>query len=200
MKVLFFIVMVGVLAGCDNGLYSKSKTETPAKSEQSNNAPISTPEAVSTPEQPKQANFNITDKSIESNGNVAIAAEVLNTKTDQSWDGIKKTSAESISKSPYSAIGKLYSISGRVYKTEELPPSKGLNGQWSEILMLADNPNSALGVSTIDCICSGSADKIKSGRGATCSGYFVGTYESQNAMGGAVEGYVFIGYAKNYHR
>lgn len=200
MRGLVFAFIIAGLFGCDNGLYSKSKTETPLRSEQNNNVSISRPDSTSIPDKQKQLEFNTSDKSIETNGNMALAVEMLNGNTNQSWDAIKKTSVESISKSPYSAMGKICSVSGRIYKTEELPPSFGLKGSWSEILMLADNPNSPLGVSTIDCICSGSVDKIRSGRAGTCSGYFIGTFESPNAMGGTVEAYVFIGYAKNNHR
>lgn len=187
--------IMAALLGCDNGLYSKPKTEVAVKTEQndSNLKNQHTPADV----QKKFPGFNTSEKDIVSNGNLAAAVELLGGNSGQPWDTIKKTTIESISKSPYSAMGKLYSISGKVYKVEELPPSLGLKGDWSEIIMLANNPNSALGASTIDCIYSGTVDKIKAGRTATCSGYFVGTFESQNAMGGMVESYVFVGYVKN---
>lgn len=174
-----YLLYVGVLiclAGCDQGGPAAGFATTPA--------------------QKAQTVFNTSDKSIETNGNVLVAVDRLSGNSVDSWDAIAKTSAESISKSPYSALGKLHSISGKVFKVEEFPPTLGLSGQWSEVLMLADNQNSVTGVSTIDCIYSGPVDKIKSGDRATCSGYFIGTFDSQNALGGLVESYVFVGHVK----
>ncbi|MDA8428485.1 MAG: hypothetical protein M0T70_04445 [Geobacteraceae bacterium] len=169
-----FIMMV--MAGCDS-----SKGSAPA----------------SEPPVPKvQTEFSTSDKSILTNGNIEVASNRLLTASGDSWGAIKKTSLESISKSPYSNMGKLHKVSGEVYKVEELPPSMGLKGQWSEALMLAGNQNSPLGASSIDCVFHGSPDAIKSGRVATCTGYFIGTFDSANAMGGSVEALVFVGYAK----
>ena len=108
------------------------------------------------------------------------------------WNEAQIITAETITKSPYSAIGKLHKISGEVYKTEELPPDK-FKGRWSEILLLTKNPNSHLGVTTIDFLYNGDTSHIKSGKVITCAGYFVGTFESENAMGGKVEAITFVG-------
>ncbi len=173
---MVYAVMVMMMAGCDCSKGSAPASETPV------------PKA--------QTVFNTSDKSILTNGNIEVASNRLLTATGESWDSIKKSSIESISKSPYSNMGKLHKISGEVYKVEELPPSMGLKGQWSEALMLAGNQNSPLGASSIDCVFHGSPDAIKSGRIATCTGYFIGTFDSANAMGGSVESLVFVGYAK----
>lgn len=145
-----------------------------------------------------QAVFNQSDKSVMSNGNLVYAVDKLNSGSD-SLDGVKTTDIESVSKSPYSSIGNIYRIIGKVYKIEQLPPMKGVSGPWTELLMLANNPNSATGVSTVDCVYSGSPDKINSGTWATCTGYFIGTADTQNILGGQIESFVFVGHAKNGH-
>jgi hypothetical protein len=175
-RYIVYAILVMGLVGCDNSKGSAPIRESPA---------------------PKiQTEFNTSEKSILTNGNIMIASNRLVASNGDSWNSIKKVSAESVSKSPYSNMGKLQKISGQVYKVEELPPSLGLKGQWSEAMMLAGNQNSPLGTSSIDCVYQGSPDLIKSGRVATCTGYFIGTFESENAMGGSVEALVFVGYAK----
>jgi hypothetical protein len=100
--------------------------------------------------------------------------------------------AEIITKSPYSALGKPYKIVGEIYKVEELPPGR-YEGRWSEILLLTPNPNSPHGVTTVDYIFNGDISKIRSGQRVVCAGYFVGTYDSPNAIGGTVEAIAFVG-------
>lgn len=137
--------------------------------------------------------FNKSDKSIETNGNVAVAiAKIIND------GGIvigvpEQINASELTKSPYSSIGKLVKVKGKVYQLEELPHNEGFKGRWAEILMSSPNKNNAFGVSTIDFMYSGDISAINSGDVITCSGYFVGTFQSQNAMGGAVESLVFVG-------
>ena len=109
-------------------------------------------------------------------------------------DTAEQSTAEIISKSPYSALGKSYILSGKVYKVEELPPGDH-PGHWSEILLLTKNANSPLGVTTIDYLFNGDISKVKSGQVITCSGYFVGTFSSNNSVGGEVEAIVLVGNA-----
>jgi hypothetical protein len=140
-----------------------------------------------------KTSFNTTDKSITSNGNLALAMEKINQMDmNQVWNDAQPTTAEVLTKSPYSAIGKLYKIKGQLYKIEELPPNNN-KGRWSEMLLLTDNPNSPLGVTTIDFIYNGDVSKIKSGQIITCAGFFIGTFDSANAMGGKVEAVTMIG-------
>jgi hypothetical protein len=76
-----------------------------------------------------------------------------------------------------------------------MSPSLHLSGQWSEILLLANNPNSPLGSTTIDFIFNGDAQTIDSDAPLSIAGYFVGMYESENAMGGKVECIMMVGNA-----
>ena len=140
-----------------------------------------------------KTSFNITDKSITSNGNLAVATEkIINMDINNVWNDAQNITAETLTKSPYSTIGKLYKITGEVYKVEELPPSN-LKGHWSEILLLTKNPNSPLGVTTIDFMYNGDTSRIKSGQIITCAGFFIGTFDSANAMGGKVEAITLVG-------
>lgn len=142
---------------------------------------------------PKQNTFDLSNKTVTNNGNMAVAVELLHSDSNNSvWDRSETITAESLTKSPYSSIGKLRKITGRIYKVEELPP-KGLKGRWSELLLLTDNPNSPLGTTTVDYIYNGDISKIRSGQIITCAGYFVGTFDSENAMGGKVEAVVIVG-------
>jgi hypothetical protein len=137
--------------------------------------------------------FNTSDKNVSTNGNLEVGVEkITGMDINNVWNEAQIITAETITKSPYSAIGKLHKISGEVYKTEELPPDK-FKGRWSEILLLTKNPNSHLGVTTIDFLYNGDTSHIKSGKVITCAGYFVGTFESENAMGGKVEAITFVG-------
>jgi len=141
---------------------------------------------------PIQTSFNTTDKSITSNGNLTVAIEKINhMDMNQVWNDTQYTNAEILTKSPYSAIGKLQKIKGKLYKIEELPPDN--KGHWSEMLLLTDNPNSPLGVTTIDFMYNGNTSEIRSGQIITCVGFFIGTFESKNAMGGEVEAVTLVG-------
>jgi len=141
----------------------------------------------------QNTSFNTSDKSINTNGNVLVAVNKIDKMGNTSvWDTADQASTETLTKSPYSAIGKLKKISGRVYKVEELPPGD-FQGRWSELLLLANNPNSPLGSTTVDFMYNGDISKVRSGQRMTCAGYFVGTFESENAMGGKVEAVVLVG-------
>lgn len=140
-----------------------------------------------------QISFDTSNKLVSANGNIVVAVnKIHNMDINSVWNNSKSITAEALTKSPYSAIGNLYKIIGKVYKAEELPPGES-KGHWSEILLLTDNPNSPLGVTTIDFIYNGSILSIKSGQILTCAGFFVGTFESENAMGGKVEAVTFVG-------
>ena len=141
----------------------------------------------------KTENFNTTDKSVSLNGNFAIAISKINKMGIHSIGDIAaQTTAEAVTKSPYSALGKPFKITGKIYKVEELPPGDH-DGHWMEILLLTENPNSPLGITTVDFLYNGDVSKIKSGQIVTCSGYFVGSYEAPNSVGGKVEAVAFVG-------
>ena len=140
--------------------------------------------------------FNTSDKSVATNGNMTYAVKLINLSSEEdTWKRSQKISASTITKSPYSSLGQLVQMKGEIYNIEECSPSMGLQGKWAEILVLVNNPNSPMGVSTISFINNCDISKINSGDKVICGGYFIGTYESQNAMGGTVEGLSLIGNA-----
>ena len=144
--------------------------------------------------EPTQGTFNLKEKMVILNGNMPIAAMKLNGQpaeaVGQQSQDIK---AAALTKNPYSSLGKLLKISGKIYRVEELPPDFGLPGHWSEISMLAPNRNAPLDTTNISFIFNGDVTDINSGHAITCAGYYIGNYESQNAMGGTLEALVIIG-------
>jgi len=142
----------------------------------------------------EQKEFNVSDKFITTNGNLQLAARKI-VKYDPSlvWQSSKEVSPEEITKSPYSCIGKLYKLTGSVYKVEELPPTLNLGGQWTEVFMLVENTNSALGTTSVSFEYYGDPNDIDPNTTVMCAGYFIGIYEGENALGGIIEGIVIVG-------
>jgi len=176
-RLIILLMACLITAACNNSQASNTSLQ----SKQSQNTP-------------KKALLNPSDKSIESNGYMTIAVNKINGMGSKSVleESIPVT-AEELTKSPYSAMGKPHRITGEVYKVEEFPPIGGLQGHWSEILLMAENPNSLLGLTTIDFMFNGDISKIKSGQRLTCAGFFVGTFQSENTLGGKDETYVLVG-------
>jgi hypothetical protein len=134
------------------------------------------------------ATFNTTDVSILTNGNFRIAAnKIMRTTPSQIWALSQEVSAAQVTKKPYSSLGKLYKLTGSVYKVVEMPSTPVHPGKWGEILLMVDNPNSAVGGETVAFEYHGDIENINPNTTITCAGYFIGTYESQNAVGGTVE-------------
>jgi hypothetical protein len=145
--------------------------------------------------------FNVKDIMVSSNGNITVAALKISGQTsDFIWQDAKDIAASVLTKNPYSSLGKLCKISGRVYRVEELPPDFGLVGHWSEISMLTPNRNAPLKSTNISFVFNGDVTNINSGNRITCAGYYAGNYESENAMGGTLEGLVIIGNAYNPYK
>jgi hypothetical protein len=137
--------------------------------------------------------FDVVNKAVSLNCNLEVAIKKINQMGIHSiGDTATQTTAEAVTKSPYSALGKAVKLTGKVYKVEELPPGDH-PGHWSEILIITNNPNSPAGVTTVDFLFNGDISKIRSGQVITCSGYFVGTFLSTNAMGGHVEALAMVG-------
>lgn len=126
--------------------------------------------------------FNTSDKSTETNDNVHIAFDrVTNSTPEQIWQSAQPVSPTTLVKNPYSFIGKLYKLTGSVYNVTEFPPITNLTGRWGEVLISVRNPNSPLGTTSVSFMYNGDIEEIKENTDITCAGYFIGTYESQNA-------------------
>lgn len=169
MKYLFFVVCLAFITACNN---SSQQEETKIKI---------------------QPEFNTSDKSIETNNNIPVAFNKYMQNTGGNDLFLKIMSADEITKSPYSSLGKMVVVKGQVYKVEELPPDPNLPGKMHEILLLAKNSNSPLGITTVDCMCIGDIKGASPKQIASCGGYFVGTFNSPNAVGGTVEALVIVG-------
>jgi len=144
--------------------------------------------------------FNKDDKNVVINGNLPVAIEMHDwmaekgAKPDLSALDGDLADISSITRKPYSAIGKIFKVRGKVYKIEELPPSASRSKTaWSEFLLLVKNPNSRGGATTVNFIYNGDTTSIKNNATLEIAGYFIGTYESTNAFGGQVEGLTFVG-------
>jgi hypothetical protein len=170
---------------------SSEGDQTTGQSLQSGQAPdAGVSSAVSQP----KPEFNSTDKNVVSNGNLPVAADKLKGFSPEAlWGQAKQMPVSDITKKIYKSIGKLWKVKGEVYKVEELPPSFGLSGIWTEILLGAENPNTLVGLTTIDFIYKGDSSNANSGDVIVCAGYLIGTYETQNTMGGTVEEVVLVG-------
>jgi hypothetical protein len=137
--------------------------------------------------------FDTSNKSCLINGNMPKAIEKISrTSSDETWQSATDASALNITKDHYSYIGKVFSITGTVYKIERLPQTPARKGNWSEILMSAQNRNSPAGVTTIDVLFNGDISNINPKSRIKVAGYYIGTVESMNLLGGSVECLVFV--------
>ena len=152
--------------------------------------PDDSPRKVENHSKAIQTEFNTSEKAVLENGNLAVAVEKLKISGAKS---VEKTSIVEVTKNPYSALGKVCTFRGQAVKIEALPPNPDMQGTWTDILVAVQNANSPLGVTTVEFICKGDMTSVNAGNYITVSGYFVGTYESQNAIGGTVEGLMLVG-------
>jgi hypothetical protein len=140
--------------------------------------------------------FNTGDRKIESNGNLAVAVQRIAGESPQStWETAPDRSVASITLKPYDALGKLCKIKGRIYRMEQASPDLKLGEDWMEIQLLCNNPKSPLGATSVDFLYKGDATSFRSGGILTLAGYFIGTFERANAMGGRVEVLSIVGNA-----
>lgn len=138
--------------------------------------------------------FNTTDKDLITNGNILVAVKKLkDIKPEELNASAQKITMTELTKKIYPSLGKPIKLTGKVYKVEELPPDANLPGVWTEVLLLTKNPNSPMGVTTLEFLYHGDSNNINAGQFITCTGYLVGTFDSVNAMGGSVEGVLLMG-------
>ncbi len=198
-RMLAFLLAVGIVAYLYlvlPGHFSDGHQTTPASPQQSLPVVPSTRSAEADAANP--ANFNTTDKSMESNGNLAVALRLIQKSTPATiLQGAQHRTTAELTRNPYAFLGRICKISGTVYKVEAVPPDPHIRGQWCEILLLSENQNSALGATTIDFFYNGDPMCVPLNSKITCAGYFVATYESQNAFGGTVEALLVVGNAIN---
>jgi hypothetical protein len=132
--------------------------------------------------------FNTKEKDAQKNGNLVAAILKLKDAKPEVLSGqAQQMSVSDLTKKIYPMLGKPVKITGKVYKVEELPATEGMRGTWTEVMMLAKNPNSPLGATTIDFLYKGDSANLNANDVITVAGYLLGTYDSPNAVGGTVE-------------
>jgi hypothetical protein len=122
----------------------------------------------------------------------AAALLLINSTPSETWKKAEPSTASKITRSPYSMTGKLVRLKGVVMEIEQLPPIKDIPGDWYQLDMLADNPNSRFGVTGVYVIYIGDGSGIEPKSTVTCAGYFVGLEQGQNAFGGTVQGITIV--------
>ncbi len=150
-----------------------------------------TPDIIPDPE------FTTNDKSVKSNGNFSTAINRINSaKSNITSDGAEKIPVSQLMLKPYSYLGKLITVSGEIYKIEQMPPDREASpGDWYAILLITKNINSPLGWTTIDCTYNGDPSSLVPKSKIEFSGYFIGIGESPNSVGGNVEVVGLVGNA-----
>lgn len=121
--------------------------------------------------------FNVSDKSFDSNGNLQIAFNLLRgSDPSATWKASENRTVVDITRSPYSSLGKLIKLTGKLSEVEELPPALMSELGWYSLLVMAPNPNNALGGTLVELIYHGDALKIPPQSIISFAGYFVGTF------------------------
>lgn len=173
-RVAFVFALVTALAGCSSQQGSNTQTEggpAPAKED-------------------RVLSWTTNNKNAVENGNMQVAIALLS--TSNALEKAEKTTAATLTKRIYACIGQPWKLSGEVYKVEELPPGT-FEGNWTDVLMLSQNPNSPAGVTTVEFVYRGDSSQVNAGETIEACGFLLGSYESQNALGGTVEGLMLAG-------
>lgn len=153
---------------------------------------------LTTQDQPEQStdnqqseqllDFNSVDTSIASNGNVAVAAQRLESLSpSEAWKNSSAVLPSKLMKNPHAMMGQLIKLTGSVYNIVEASQTKIPSGGWTELFMVVGNVNFPLGTISVDFTYNGEVRGVHSGETITCAGYFVGTYESKNAQDSTIE-------------
>ncbi|MGA2400636.1 MAG: hypothetical protein ABSG91_02885 [Syntrophobacteraceae bacterium] len=154
------------------------------------------PAAPAPPKTDLPLKFVTNEKSVRLNGNLRIAIDRLKEVSPNSiWAAAQDSPPSKITSRPFSFLGSLVKLSGQIYKIEQLPSDDVFRGNWYEILISTPNTNDPLGMTTIELLYKGDASRISSRSNLTCAGYFVGTSDFRNAVGGQVEALVIVGNA-----
>ena len=182
---LLISVIVAGLYGCNqqNGKIAQTQQEL---------------QQLTTQDQPDQSidsqpseqllDFNNTDTSIASNGNIAVAVQRLESlSSTEAWKTSSAVLPSELTKNPHVMMGQLIKLTGSVYNIEDASPTKISSGRWTELFIVVGNVNSPIGALSVDFTYKGEVRGVHSGSTITCAGYFVGTYNSKNAQDSTIE-------------
>jgi hypothetical protein len=143
--------------------------------------------------QDRPSTFNTVEKSVTKNGNLQVAiSKITSLSPEALWRAASFLPIEQITKNPYSSMGRLCKISGVVDEIQEMPPDKIMSGRCSDILIMVKNRNASLGMSGIEIFYAGDPRDINPETTITFAGYYIGTIQTHNLMGGIVENLVFV--------
>lgn len=141
----------------------------------------------------KQPTWNTKDVNIESNGNIPIAVELLNSSGDI------KSKAEDVApaavmKAPWKYYGKIVKLTGEVGIAQDYPPGSDVSksfggGEVGELVLMNDDST------LIDYLNVGSTGDINVGDAVVVYGYPVGLVEVDNKLGGKTTQLVIVGNA-----
>lgn len=186
--VLLFAFTVAACGSND----SKQSGKTPAASSES--------QTTEKKEQPKQkankvseeAKWNKSDINAQSNGNIAIAANIVKRNKAAIKENAQTVNAAEVMRRPWDYYGKVYKFQGVAEVLQDYPPAsdlgKLLGGECCEIVMTADNQETI-----VDGIVLGSTKGLQEGSIAEIYGYVAGTMEVPNKIGGNFTHLVVIG-------
>ena len=180
MKKFFALMFTAMFlfAGC--GGNSKPKTESPPTQQQQ--------------EQPKPAptTWNKDDLNPQTNGNIAVAANLLRKNSDLNSMAID-VAPEDVMKRPWDYYGQVIRFSGTAAVLQDYPAGsdlgKILGGECCEVVLSASDAS----VVVIDGMLLGSTKGIREGDYVTFVGYPCGIMEVPNKLGGKFSHLVVIG-------
>jgi len=142
----------------------------------------------------KNRNFKLQQLDIDSNGNRRLAnLKVVDMTIDSIINNAENVSIVELTKSPYNYLGKIIKVHGLVRVIEQMPPDSIILGTWHTILIACENPNSIGRITTLCVDYKGKTVNVNPDDYADVAGYFVGTYETTNLMGGVGTAYLMVG-------
>ncbi len=132
--------------------------------------------------------WNTSDVNIETNGNIAVAAQLLaNTQPDELKQNITEPDPALVMKAPWEYYGKPIKVTGYVSIVQDYPPNSDIanainNGNTvGEIVFIPDN--AANSITILDYLHLGSTGDIKVGDHVAVYGYAVGLADVENKLG-----------------
>jgi hypothetical protein len=136
--------------------------------------------------QPAVPRWNTSDMNIMTNGNVAVATNLLNTGPAA---GVPKAlPLAEASKAPWKFFGDIYRWSGVAAIVQDYPPQNG--SSYGEVVMY--DPTGVSSV-PVDFVVIPDSGLIHEGDKVTVSGYVVGQVDVKNKLGGTTSQLVMVG-------
>lgn len=195
--ILACLLVVGLVSGCGGASSpSDKKPEVPSATETkpATSAPATTTTTPAPTQTADKLKWNMTDTSVETNGNFTIAAAAaLGTSPADLAAKAEAADPATVLKATYKYFGKPLKFTGEVGLAEEYPPGNdiakklGVSSEISEIVIATDDDT------VIDFIMLGSSGDVNVGDTATVYGYAAGKAEVPNKIGGTLTHVIVVG-------